>query len=152
MGIYKNFMHISTTEINKVSHKKQKITWKPSGIYAAKGNSWLNFMKNHLNKKTDKIYKYSIVLSKDADIVTLDTIKSVEKFLRKYGKQSDEYYLIDWRKVSKDYDGIHVTKNVIKSYPKKEEWIIKYLFITMFDVETLCIWNNKKISLVEKNA
>lgn len=152
MVVYKNFIHVSATKINKLVHKKQKISWKPNGIYAAKGNSWLKYMKTHLHDKTNKIYKYSVVVSKDVDIVTLDTIKSVEKFLRKYGKQSDEYYLIDWRKVSKDYDGIYVTKNVIKSYPKNEQWIRKYLFITMFDVDTLCIWNNKKIRLVEKNA
>jgi hypothetical protein len=57
--------------------------------------------------------------------------------------------LINWKKVAIDYDGLYVTKNMAVNYPKNKQWTSKYLFVTMFDVATLCLWNADKFKLLE---
>ena len=150
MPSYKNFVHLSGNKINKLHKITQKINWKPKGIYCSKNGEWVVFLKKHLHDDKKK-YKYKLDLDKDADIMELNDVKSVDVFLDKYGTKKGEYLLINWILLAKTYDGIFVPKKLIKNI-RKNHSCMKYLFVTMFDIETLCVWNIKKIRLFEKNA
>ncbi len=147
-----NFFHISNKKDIILRNVKQDINWKPAGIYMAKNNTWKNYIKKEIGENSN-IYKYKVIFDNKLNLCKLNNFKDVEYFVVKYGNKNDKnktknkYTLINWKLVAEDYDGIYITTKVLNTSNKKKDWITKHLFITMFDVETICVWNIKKIKL-----
>ena len=145
MNKYKKFVHYG--KIKQTVFLKQTIDWKPRGIYFAPGNSWLKINELAALSKN----KYKIDIDNSVKILVINSITDVEKIIKKYSELKGKYNLIDWKKISKAYDGIHITSNILKKIQKKDKaWITKHLFIFMYDVETLCLWNieNKMLFII----
>jgi hypothetical protein len=142
MQIFSSFIHYG--KINS-DNFKQIIDWKPNGVYFAPGNSWLKINKQAALSKN----KYGVKLNKNIKLLTIRDTSDVEKIIQYYGVSRNKYNLINWRKISLVYDGLYITKTILQKIHKKDKpWIKKYLFIYMFDVETLCLWNTKKVKFI----
>lgn len=105
-------------------------------------------------------YKYEYKLKINFDnILVLSNFDEIINFGKKYGKfikyNSKKYFVINWKKVEKDYDGIYYDNyNKIKekiwnntNYKSKTDInrISKYAWYLTVDLESGCLFNNKSI-------
>lgn len=131
-----NWIHYSTNEIKELKNNKVSNNMKPVGLYFAPNKDWLRYCSKSnwfisLNK-----YEYKISDIKNLNILNITD----EKILKKYLRKEELFFFIkvyNWEKMKTDgYDGIYISKESIDS----DTWSI-------YDVETLCIWNTKKIKI-----
>ena len=151
------YYHLTNNKLKNNFLYKQEFYFKPRGLWFAKKNLWSKFLKSqNMNKK----YKYEYKLKINFDnILILSNYDEIINFEKKYGKYKkynyEKYFIINWKKVERDYDGIYFDnyKNNIKkiwnntNYKSKTDRnrILKYTWYFSIDIESGCLFNNKSI-------
>ena len=140
--IFKHFTDKPFTRFKKCILTKNI---KPCALWFSCGNDWINWINSeNLNWKYEYTYEFDIDKSK---LITLNNYKEIKKLNDIYGyirhrTFHDEIYkdfLIDWKKVSKDYYGIFIKNPNIKKARKD------FLWYSSIDVCCVAIWNKKAI-------
>tara|TARA_Y100000389_G_C17323374_1_gene444238 strand:+ start:365 stop:877 length:513 start_codon:yes stop_codon:yes gene_type:complete len=141
---------ITDNKIIKLNNKyKQTQDWKPNGIWYSCRNSWYKFIKNE--DMYERLYKYihkikitnnklTTIKKKDSEkLLIINNINDFDEFYNEYRILNNKlnYYLIDWKKVSKDYGGIEICPYLHER--RKIKWYYTW------DVASGCIWNNNII-------
>jgi hypothetical protein len=133
------FNHYSNKEvINSIDYDNTDncINHKPIGLWLAKGKDWFNFVINEeLNQETFSLDVCNSYKLKSMDnIIQITDILEYNNFNIMYGIKvkgyNNDYYMIDWNKVSKDYKGIYVSYHDGDYHSWNQSW----------DIDSLCIW------------
>ena len=130
---------IYPTQLKK---KEQQRDWrKPNGFWYGFGESWMYFARTEMRGTDFDLeihpYHYEVHLKSDANILVLDTLEKVDKFIAKYG--NGEY--INWLAVveQSDYQGIEFPNyydlNLRELRPKKYSWLYSW------DIDSGCVWD-----------
>jgi hypothetical protein len=139
------FIHVSDRKLRKIKDKyRNSFDWKPNGFYMSKG-SWLFhelgiFDENFKVNKNCYIYLCKIDLS---DVYTVTDKKEIREFEKEYQYKRNGMQLINWKKLSDEYSGFMMIPNIV--YTKLLQKTKTYQWVTMFDVETLSLWDTSKI-------
>lgn len=113
------------------------LTWKPDGL-------WYEIKDCLFRVGAMRWGDYIYELKVDTKcICIIEDFEDLEKFHSKYAKafnfESTKSYLIDWKKVSKEYCGFEV-KNYNKIIKQTTNYD-KHLWFTMIDFSSGCIWD-----------
>ena len=129
--------------INFKKKYKNKIGFKPEGLWYSCYNSWLNWiLENDMDwKHGNYIHKINLKSKILTDInhknsnklLVIKNIKDLDKLNTEYGIKGKHQYL-DWQKISQDYAGIEIC-------PYLKEIRFTYNWYYTFDVASGCIWN-----------
>lgn len=120
---------------------------KPVGAYlwactydeANNSTSWTNYCEQYLPERLENSMLYGFYVSKEANILTLDTeesMKGLDAFIVK-GYFDDEN-LIDWVKLSNVYDGLYIAEEMVKKYSYRGYKKVRF---SGWCIETLLVWN-----------
>jgi len=158
------YIHSTNNKIDKIRTVRQRITFKPTGIWFAKNKDWINWSKKNLS---NKIYKYNYRITfhqtkfdiRDKDkVLMIKTFDDLVKFTIKFGKKHKsvifDHIFIDWKTVSKYYGGIwigklsHDANDEIKKVFKCKERCSLWTYT--LDIASGCIWNKLAIKKLEK--
>jgi hypothetical protein len=138
------FTNIEQSDINK-----------PFGLWYSCGVDWYNWSKYNLPEKISnkRVFTFKVDYSK---ILKISSEKELLNFNDKYSiiHESDKNNkLIDWKKVTNEYDGIEICpffKKYMFEFPSKDTRT-KSLFESWYStwsVASGCIWNKNVISEV----
>jgi hypothetical protein len=142
MKEWADFQHYSPDEILMVYEPDQPRHFKPRGIYLSRGNDWWNWTMEAGFSPNIYTHKYAIDLAKTPKLNILNiTLDNQDQFIRQYGVDDPTCLIgsLDWSKIAKAYDGIHVNESLIHSHDLN---LIRW---SSYDVETLVIWTDKLI-------
>lgn len=137
-------------DINKFDEIKNDFPFKPKGgLWASRYssyNGWLDFclLKRYETEELKKSFIFS--LDKSARILTIDSIRKLDKIIDNYSFVCDLGFLrLDFEKISKDYDAVEVLiSKESKLYDRMYGW----------DCDSIVILNPKVIiedRNIEKN-
>jgi hypothetical protein len=124
-------------------------TVKPYGLWFAKGNEWLEHVKEYNNfKPCDYMYKLESI-DKLNILYIENNLDSIKEFKKKY---CSRYGDVRWWYVYYDYDGIYMPSlygYIATLSPSKFQKMIKSIpfVLTQLDVDSLAIWNTDNISI-----
>lgn len=146
-NLIKNTSNYSWDLEKKYEQNNCNFNGKPSGIWYEikdKGLIWSFYNDygwgNHI---------YDLQLSDDINILHIKTNEDLQNLNEKYNKKiCDGMSVIDWTKISEQYDGIEFNNyNEVKNNVMNE---ISLNFIWFFgiDFDSGCIWNLKKIKKI----
>jgi len=120
---------------------------KPSGLYLAPHDDWLKWCKKEQFVTQDYQFEHRLDENDAADLKILCvTTQNELEVMTEYASPSDarQGFLLrglDWVKLTKEYDGMHVCRElatgqvISQSTAGNAKW-----YWTMYDVETLVIW------------
>jgi hypothetical protein len=137
---------------------KEKM-YKPNGLWLSQGNEWEEWCQDAgiQTCDMDNCYVYKIEFKKDS-LYRISSVDELQCFSERYNKNNnnDPHFLIPWKKVSEEYDGIcfenyrDVKQNMFRDKLLRNA----NLWFLAVDVNSACIWNPTKvvtsITLVEK--
>jgi hypothetical protein len=139
-----NLTRSVNTDISKIDTSKtyqQTDNWsKPSGLWYQINSSWIRYCnkenkerETYNYKKFRDIGKYNIMLNNIdmSNMIILDTKDKVFEFTNKY-EIPNNYYVINWIDVAKDYTGIE-----IPNY-QNVKW---FKWMSSWDINSGCIWD-----------
>lgn len=119
----------------KYSQNAESYTFdKPVGFWYALGDEWGQYLKRH---DKERYTSYDYIASIDIDysnILKIDSSQKLEDFHKNYSVKRNFGPAIDWKKVSEDYKGIEII-------PYRPEFRHIYLWYTMWDLASGCIWD-----------
>src|SRR3989338_1104729 len=134
--------------------------WKPRGLWYGCGTGWLDWGLEELaGRKPPRggrrpvghlcCYLYQIILTPQAKILHIRSLKELLSFHRKYGgcqhNLQHNYEGIKWRQVAADFHGIemcpyfHLTPKQQLTYPELYDWY------RTWEMASGCLWNNRVI-------
>ena len=94
------------------NHNNTAYLGKPSGVLWAchEEGAWERFVRNNMSDASVLDHKYEVVVSTESRYLLIHDDASFDSFTDKYGMSMDgiSAVLIDWDKVSKDYDAVTV--------------------------------------------
>ena len=141
---YSQFRHWSPKEIKQIDKFEQDfVHFKPKGLYFAIGNEWVRHCED--TGFAPNTYRFEYKLSpqfKPTKIFKLTKDNELD-FLKRYGIDREDEQLftrIRWNKVSQEYNGIHITDELVHSKETNNG-----LLWRAFDVETLVLWSTDAI-------
>ena len=153
-----SYIHASKTKINKINNIKQKSNYKPSGLWYAHKNNWLEWAKKFDLNRYRYLYKLKLKHTKmntvdKENILLIQNKTDFFNFTVKYGEKKEtaisNIILIKWNKVAKDFGGIEL-KNIKRIIEPNEELKKKFklnpdklsiLWNYLFDIDSGCVWN-----------
>lgn len=144
---WKQFVHWSPTEIHSIVDKydsEELYSFKPSGLFFANGNEWLDFCKvNYFNRNKYR-YCYRIESLDESFILQLGQ-SNYRDFISKYGLRNDNISYIDWDQIKGEYKGFYLSDDLIR--PSSIANFDFSAIWSSFDVETLVIWDRNVASI-----
>jgi len=137
---------------------RQKMTYKPEGLWYGFGDSWLRWVRSEMPDWEGK-YLYKIHVS-SSNILQINSATDMKNFHDKYSKSEAQRNpasrakpkipkawgppeLIFWQNVAYDYAGIEIT-------PYLSEFRMKYTWYYGWDVASGCIWRSSAITGYEE--
>ncbi len=140
--------HCDKIEAKITQQKNKSIVSKPFGLWYSIGFEWLDFTINDFEGfyGEEKLYAYEINID-NLNILKLNTIEDINEFLKKYKIGNDMFSSIDWKEVSKLYDGIEI--NNYRKIKNKLSFNFEYMWLYGWDVSSGCIWNTKNLNIKE---
>jgi hypothetical protein len=140
--------HCDKIEAKITQQKNKSIVSKPFGLWYSIGFEWLDFTTNDFEGfyGEEKLYAYEINID-NLNILKLNTIEDINEFLKKYKIGNDMFVSIDWKEVSKSYDGIEI--NNYRKIKNKALLNFDYIWLYGWDVSSGCIWNTKNLNIKE---
>lgn len=164
--------HYSEKQIKELNDEESQ-SWdmKPKGLWLSYNNDWEDWInREEMDWMKDYKYKYKVTLRKNTNICVIDSIEILEKFIELYeigpikvensGDEgfdltfkSSDIYLIDWEKVSEDYDGIKfINYPKILGYIWREKIMkskinerFRWNWYLSVDINSMCIWRPSKV-------
>ena len=135
---FKNFKLNKTEKYNQSNALD-----KPKGLWYQINGSWNEWCSIEMPQWLEKKIDWELSIDK-SNVLIIDTLEKFNLFETKYCAKhpflpSNNY--INWKKVSKDYDGIEIT-NYIYSKRMSSMWYYTW------DVASGCIWNLTKIKVL----
>ena len=127
--------------------KKQKSEpdTKPQGLWYGIGTSWIDWVRSEMPSwERNNIFLIDIDESK---IIKISNENELLQFNENYKSELENtsFSLIDWKKVSKDYEGIEITPYLYKMrFDRRVFWYYSW------DVASGCVWGNGVIKNIEK--
>lgn len=136
-------------------YKQSSHGFKPEGFWYSCHDSWYNWiiredMKDFLHRYIHKININRNILTtiqiKDKNkLLVIKNTKDFDIFNKRYGIKYDDlsgqydiiHYVINWKKVARDYGGIEICP-----YLSRRK---KYFWYLMWDVASGCIWDVRHI-------
>lgn len=119
---------------------------KPIGLWYATNNEWKEFC-NELGE-TNNSFTYKVIIPDDFKLLVIDTLDKLLEFNEKFGFDERGFgmIMIDWEKVSKEYDGIEISP-----YQYNKVNGLNFSWYYGWDVASGCLWNNNfKVELIEE--
>lgn len=125
----------------QVEQYKQRITFKPEGLWFGFGTFWIDWVKDEMPEWIkDGIYKLTIDTSK---ILVVD---SLSDFHKKYNVKLYGHAIgINWLRIANEFSGIE-----IPSYQRDFRLASDYLWYYGWDVASGCIWDKSALIGWEK--
>jgi len=127
-------------DLKKIYLNVDSMKMKPTGLWYGFGKSWIDWVRENMpHWKKEHIFKIQIDESK---VLKLRSEREVLLFTRGY-KQDNYHEWIDWKTVTKAYNGIEIPEYF---------WNLrlKLLWYYGWDVASGCIWNLKTIKKIER--
>lgn len=129
----------------------QDDTWvgKPNGLWYGINDSWNKYCKTHF---PEWIYKnnFELILSIDNMLILQET-QDIEVFSSKFSKVSkNNENIIDWKEVSKIYQGIEIfpyTKNKVRF---EKGWLNKNPWYDAWEVSSGCLFTTQAIKQLNR--
>lgn len=132
------------TRIEDVEQKtNQRSSFKPRGLWYAKGRAWLRWMEGETPEWIGS-YKYAYSIQIDPSKILFLGPEDILKFTKEYRLSTSSSDYIDWILVAQKYDGIEID-------PYSYEW--KYRKIDWYngwDLPSGCIWRARSVTGIEK--
>jgi hypothetical protein len=133
-------------EINfKAKAQQSEPDTKPKGLWYGIGTSWIDWVKSEMPSwERNNIFSIDIDESK---IIKISNENELLEFNENYKSEMENrpLSLIDWKKVSKDYEGIEITPYLYKMrFDRRVFWRYGW------DVASGCIWGNGVIKNIKK--
>ena len=114
--------------------KKQKKDWKPEGLWYGCGDGWHRWAYETFPDRIENHLVF-ILESMPPRIKKIRNSKQLVEFNNEYSVKTSSGELIDWLRVSQEYDGIEIC-------PYLSKMKMKYNWYYTWDVASGCIWNN----------
>jgi hypothetical protein len=135
------------SEINftPIPISKQDKSFKPKGLWYGIGISWIEWVKSNMPEwEYDNIYEIKIDESK---IFKINNNKLLKEFTSKYKKPFDHikntsFTLIDWKNFCAIKGGIEIDPFISNT--------LFDIWISTWDVESGCIWDDNVIEKITK--
>lgn len=129
-------------------NKKYKISLfnlKPDGLWISIDNSWEEWCRDNEFKLDAIQNKYKIELNDNSNILIINTINKFKEFYNRYKTESEigSFYKPDWGTIKNKYDGI-----IISPYFYQLRLEIDYLWYSIWDCSSGCIWNLNSIKSI----
>ncbi len=85
--------------------------WSATFLGGARISSWYEWCRAEMTQMIygDSVQPYLIHVNSDARVYEIDTYVDLVRLYKSYGKRDQFEGRLDFEKVSKDYDGIHLT-------------------------------------------
>lgn len=136
--------HFSKHKVDlNICQYEQVFDVKPYGLWLSheNGNGWSLWCETEGFRVQSLQHMHEAVLKDDAKIIVIRTTNDIKTFTDKY--YNEEHGTIDWRKVSKKYDGIFIDEfSRMKSLSLSD---MKYKWYKYVDCDSACIWNTNVI-------
>ena len=165
------WIHYSKKPIEKLLNDDsciyQTLEFKPEGLWLSKNSEWLEWMESDMPEWVEEVnYIYKISIKKNSNLINISSFKDLENFQDKYmikanwetipnfwdiTKYESSVYLINWKKVCSDYDGIVFTnyykilEKINKISKDNKHNLTKFLWYHGLDVNSVCIFRPSKV-------
>ena len=103
--------------------------------------TWIDFCidaKYHMESLEIKV---DFTIDDDSNILMINNCWDLFWTYQKYGLKKFDMRCLDWKRITKEYDGVYLNFSKIK---KSKGKLSKYN-LTGWDCDSLCIWNLNKI-------
>lgn len=135
------------SEINftPVPLSKQENGFKPKGLWYGIGNSWIDWVKWNMPEwEYDNIFEIKLDESK---ILKIDNNKVLRDFTSEYNKPFDNivntrFTLIEWGRFCETKGGIEINPFISNT--------LYNIWISTWDVESGCVWDENVIEKITK--
>ena len=117
--------------------ENKQTSHKPIGLYYSIGNEWRDWCKSEEPTWVHK-YNFELIINPEK-ILILDSYEEIKGFNQLYCKGFD----VDWERVCKQYYGIELNPYLYESK-------FEFMWYSMWDVASGCIWNKKAIKKIIK--
>jgi hypothetical protein len=138
----------SAITLNRAQVYNLKIGSKPSGLWYALGNAWLQWCKSEVPHWIGE-FNYEVVLDSQCKLLILEDGRSLIEFTNEYGiKDRGSHFTVslDWARLSKiGYDGIELPE-----YYRALRYEPDLLWYSAWDCSSGCIWNIGKVIELRK--
>lgn len=144
--MYTGYHNTNKNTINRDFRYIQSIAEKPNGLWCSPKDEWIRFCCNNGVINWIGVYDYKLTVD-TTDLLIIDNANQLNSFNDKYL----QYSLIDWFEVSKNYKGI-IIKNYIKIINdiKQYDKYNFYLWFSLWDMDSACIWDLSSIENISK--
>lgn len=141
------FVHYGAKTFNpKHIYKNKPFNFinKPVGLWGCPDDAkltWYNFVKyNWESRKRTLKQSFRFSVSDDTKLLDLNDVRKLLKY-KVHESEYDGYtfYTLDWDRIYKEYDGI-----ILYVSRLSQEILFKFR-LTSYDVDSVCIWNLKKV-------
>lgn len=136
--------------------------WLSKFLKEKKTTVWSEWCSARLELEKDNSFISKVEFSENSKILSLKNISDAENCYKRYPLRAsdlvsqeeidflgEEFYshrILDFERISKYYDAVHVTEKLIIDSRKKS---ILDLTFTYWDIESICVFNPEIISITE---
>lgn len=137
-------------DIKPLSEEPNCLNKPQGGLWGCHGTEWYDWCQAEGFRCYPKYIEWE--LDKSAQVLVLNDLSDLDWVQDKYGadeKITDTWKIIDWIKVSKDYDAVEVTEyaaydlHLASSHSNP-------LGYNAWDVPSICVWNMDKVKVLKE--
>lgn len=140
------FYHTSRKPVPQLEHRVQHAhpAFKPRGLWYDVGGAWIEWMESEMPEwYASSRFLYSVVVSPAARILRITSGRELEDFMATYGSlhpTTGRFPVPNWVAIADEWDGIEFS-------PYMYELRCDYIWYSMVDVSSGCVWNPGVVSL-----
>ena len=126
-------------------YPQRQMSSKPEGLWYGIDNGWFDWASVNM---PEKVGKYTFKLDVDTNrIKTIDSLDSLQKFIKTYETTIEPFIFIDWERLTKEFAGIEIHNY---SRISNKIWDINHFWVSMWDCNSGCIWDLDCINAVKR--
>lgn len=130
--------------------KRQRIDFKPKGLWLSYDEEWLEFSLDMPHPEQISSWNTYEVEIDQKNLLQVDSYEKAKEVAENYSRgESNGIKLINWNMVARDYDGIVVSnyQEIMEKFNKElyKTKSVKYAWIQTFDINCACIWKPSKV-------